>query len=634
MTNDPASDAGAPEDPLETLRRIPTLPLAERRPVLERLLQNPSIGVRQRALAMGAVLLPEDQLVGYLRQEGDDVLRNAGLEILKARGPRSLPLAIQLLADEDPDVVLQAVLVLDHLRDPRSLEPLRAVLDHPDINVVQAALLALGRLGEARAFDDLARFLDGDPWLQMATIRALGHLRSPRAIPRLERLLSDLLLGPLAAESLAQIGGSRALKVLVKHWVDLREEIESESFLSQLAVAATTRKKLPPIPEAARASIAAELDSPQEAVRTSAARCLLAFGPGPGDEAALDRLLEAAGESSHLPDCLEFRADLVEKLVARGGPARLWGLRLAVKSRAHIPAAVLLENLADETNRVSVELAAGLLEHCRDQGMGPHLVAAFAKMPNDLRALLGPAVRRHKSEVRGAMAAADIDPESRLALSILVQLPAARLARSLASIDVDTRVRLLPLVVSRPPLLRRLPWKEWLETFPAEHAEAAAEAARRGGHPELVTWLRARLAVDGDPEPQVIRSLGQLRDRESAPLLVALLGRTANPRIRAQALESLGQIGGAEARGALRSAAASAPTPEARVAYRALSACSTEEDSPFFRDAASHTDWAIRLSAVEALGRSRQAEDWPALVALSADPVAAVSHKAMACLAP
>src|SRR5262249_30366764 len=160
------------------LEALPTLPLGERGAQLEILVRNASPGIRERVLLMGANLLPEERIAEHLHNDHDAVLRNAGLEMLKLRGARSVPLALRLLADPEPDVVLQAVLLLDHLRDPRALEGLRGLLAHDDLNVVQSAILAIGRLGDARSIPDLLPFLEADPWLQMAAVQALGDLRS------------------------------------------------------------------------------------------------------------------------------------------------------------------------------------------------------------------------------------------------------------------------------------------------------------------------------------------------------------------------------------------------------------------------------------------------------------------------
>ncbi len=131
---------------------------------------------------------------------------------------RSLPVVVGLLRDADDDVVLQAVLILGRLRDPRALEPLHSVLGHADPNVRQEAILAIGALGDARSIPHLTPFLDADPWVQMAAVQALGDLRAPDAVPYVAARLTDPLVGSLAAEALARIGGEPAFRALADHW--------------------------------------------------------------------------------------------------------------------------------------------------------------------------------------------------------------------------------------------------------------------------------------------------------------------------------------------------------------------------------------------------------------------------------
>ncbi|HEY4573423.1 MAG TPA: HEAT repeat domain-containing protein, partial [Thermoanaerobaculia bacterium] len=194
------------------------MPLDTRVEALERLVRNPSPGIREQALRIGASVLPDSRLTEYLREPADAALRNAGAEILKLRGGRSLPLVIRLLQDPDPDVALQAVLILDRLRDPRALEPLHAVLGHADPNVQQEAIVAIGHLGDARSIRYLLPFLTSDLWVQMAAVQALGDLRSPEGVPHLADRLTDPLVGSLAAEALARIGGEPAFRALALCW--------------------------------------------------------------------------------------------------------------------------------------------------------------------------------------------------------------------------------------------------------------------------------------------------------------------------------------------------------------------------------------------------------------------------------
>jgi HEAT repeat protein len=70
----------------------------------------------------------------------------------------------------------------------------------------------------------------------------------------------------------------------------------------------------------------------------------------------------------------------------------------------------------------------------------------------------------------------------------------------------------------------------------------------------------------------------------------------------------------------------------ARLAYKALASCATEEDDEFFRQAIDHHDWLVRLACVEVLGRFTRQMNMAALAQLAADPVAAVAERAASAL--
>src|SRR6185295_586913 len=125
--------------------------------------------------------------------------------------------------------------ILDRLRDPRALEPLHAALGHSDPNVQQEALLAVGALGDARSIPHLLPCLDADPWVQMAAVQALGDLRAPEAIVHLAERLTDPMIGGLAAEALARIGGEPAFWALALHWPAGAVAIDEEAMLGLLA---------------------------------------------------------------------------------------------------------------------------------------------------------------------------------------------------------------------------------------------------------------------------------------------------------------------------------------------------------------------------------------------------------------
>lgn len=620
MTAPSAGDEG-----LAALAGVTRLPPAARPAALEPLLRHPAGPVREAAQRVGAALLPADCLVTYLRNGADAVLRNAGLAMLKARGAASLPVALGLLEDADADVVLQAVLILDHLRAPLALDGLRRALRHPNLNVVQAAILAIGHLGSGGAVADLTPFLAGDDWVRIAAVQALGDLRRAEAVPALVALLSDDEVGPLAAESLARIGGVDAFAGLAAHWLSAGRPRTAPGVLELLVHVA--EESPDPLGAAAgpdlRLALAAVLRDPGTA-RLDAARALLALGPGESDSAAL-AALAAAAEPGAFPPCLRRRPTLIRVLLSGAtGLEREWGLRLAARYPEHTP----VDALAAVLGARGVEHLEPLVEAvcaATDERLGAPIASCYAGLPRGTRAAWTPVLVRHGAAIKRALQdGLELPDDTRTVLAIVAEPVADRVAAMLRGVAPAVRAEALEHLGERVEVLRLLPWSEWLADAPDLYGTIAVAAAERGaltGHLERIR----RLAQDR-PHHDYIRLLGRLRDRGSVPFL-ARVADAETPGLVPFALAALGSIGGTGARRALRRHAAR-PTPWARFAVRALADCHDADDLPLFRSLAEHGDWHIRMVSAAVLGRAGLSNDQPTLARLAADPAAPVSEQA------
>ena len=628
------SQAPSWDECVDILERLPAMPLDTRVEALERLVRNPSPGIREQALRLGASVLPDSRLTEYLRDPADAALRNAGSEILRLRGGRSLPLVTRLLQDPDPDVALQAVLILDRLRDPRALEPLHAVLGHDDPNVQQEAIVAVGHLGDARSIPHLLPFLGADLWVQMAAVQALGDLRSPEGVPHLADRLTDPLVGSLAAEALARIGGEPAFRALALCWPAGGVEIDDETMLGLLAhviEGVPHPEEIGTLPRGFREALSARLHDRSAEVSTAAARCLLALGASPWDGAAIEVLAGARPAPTIRPAALARRQDLLPMLLAAPGEPRAWGFQLASGFPEEVPAEAFLTALretADHLDLLPHLLQA--LQKVRVPGLGEALLDLYLRLPAGSRDLLVPALGIHAGEVRSALdAGPDVDEADRLVLAALLGKPVDEVAQAILDIDPSFRPGVISRLMRIEGLVTLLPWDDWLEEAPELYSALAAEAAVRCGLSEMLPGLRARAALM--PSVPLIRALGALGDREAVPVLAECL-ETAED-LRGTVLESLGRIGGPEARAVLSSAVLSVgASAEARTAFRALAACAGPGDDVLFRAAAVHPDWQVRLVAAEVLGRFHSSESSIALTRLAADPVPAVSHRALASL--
>jgi HEAT repeat protein len=629
MSQDPTPAAAVPswEESMRLLDRLPALAVTERADAIQLLLRDPSPGVRERALRVGAAVLPEDTLARYLRDDADAVLRNSGLEILKLRGARSFSLAVDLLQEADADLVLQAILLLDHIGDPRGLEPLRGVLGHADSNVVQAAIVAIGHLGDARTLSDLLPFLDADIWLRMAAVEALGDLRSPRAVRPLADLLTDLMIGPLAAEALARIGGGRAFRTLATHWLRHQDRLDPETALGLLAHVAEGLPRPPRPWDELRASLAERLRDPYAEVRVSAARSLLALGVGPEDAEALNRLAGAARDALPLPTCLSRRPDLITTLIERRGIQRHWGYLLAARYPRQVAIDELAMALEAEDDPALLAPITALLDRRRDPRLAEPLLDLYLRQPAEFRGELAPALRAHRKGIEAAAARrSDLPPSEALVLASDLGASAATVANGVAELDDTQRAAVIPRLAGRGDVLRRLPWSRWLSGAPEVYADLAARVAVQAGLRDLLPALRQ--ALRQRPKPELILAAGDLGDRESVGALLSILD-SAETGLRPLVIESLGRIGGPEARRALRQATSDDEPGLQRHAFRALASCAAQEDEGLFRSASAHPDWLVRLSCADVLGRFSRPENMETLTRLAADPVAIVAQRAI-----
>lgn len=620
------------DDSIKILDALPGMALDERAKAVEKLFRNPSPGIRQRALSIGATVLSDNSIEKFIRNEVDDVIRNAGLEILKLKGKRSFSLIVSLLKDHEPDVVLQAIIVLDHLRDPRAFNSLRTLLKHENPNVVQAAITAIGHLGDARAIPELLPFLKADPWLQMASIQALGDIRSPIAVKPLKRLLPDFLLGPFVAEALARIGGSQAFLALSEHWVFFHAELEDEPMLGFLAYILEGLSKKPKVAPAFFDTLSSYLDDGEEPVRAATARCFLVLGPSQNDEKAIHVLADSYNNLPELPVCLIRRRDLIPVLLTMEGLPSIWGIQLAARYPKEARVSDIIKALSRDEVLEHINVVIQCLRKKKDPHLAPALIDLYLRVPLASRPLVIPLLVMYKKNLNMKSEYwAHLEKEIRLILSASLGNDADTIVREIQELPSESQISVISQIYDQKAICQKLPWNTWLLESPSTYGTIAAQVAIKVQLYELIPLLRNVLQHYINPD--IIRALGELGDRESVPMLVDYLNK-AHSFIKALIIENLGRIGGPEARKALQNTIMNAEGKEASLAYRAFSQCAIDEDTPFFLKAISHADWIIRLACVEVLGRFQKADNLDALTRLAADPVPSIAQRAMSFLEP
>ncbi len=596
---------------------------SERRELLLTMIRSGRSDLRDRALRTGAETLPEAAIVELLRDEADDVARNSGLDMLKLRGRRSFSIAVALLTDHDPDVALQAVLLLDAIGDPRAWPHLRPLLRHSDENVVQAAIIAAGRLGSASAVADVLPFLAGDPWVQAAALTALGQLRSRDAVPAIAPLLGDPLLGELAAESLARIGGTMAATALVQHWGDLEERLDATQWMP-LVAQVLCEADAPVLQDGLRKQLGQHVASNDPELALAAARALLASGPGDDDGAALELVLNAESrnaddQDSALPACLARRYDLAQYLLC-SGVARNWGYELYRRDPRCIEREVV-QRVIVEFPPTDAELLGTLVARIDDT---PTLIALYLGEPLT-RDAIAPLLRARAGQVCEWLdATPELDGTSRLLLLDGASAELRELRKGVCKLDIVERVSLVGELRS-PSVLLGLPWLLWIEEDRDTFARLLGEVTARRHLDGLMPLVRRQIVRDALPE--LVACAGAMRDRESLPLLIRAL-HEADPSLRHVLFDAIAAIGGESARNVLYPLATCGEPEVERLAAIAIAQHATPQDCAMLRTLAASTDWAIRYQAAGALGQFPQPENVETLAVLAADPTAVVAQRA------
>ena len=271
------------------------------------------------------------------------------------------------------------------------------------------------------------------------------------------------------------------------------------------------------------------------------------------------------------------------------------------------------------------------LSRLRGKALGKPLLDLYLGLPAPSRTELLPVLKLHGGGLREALAERDdIAQVDALILDAALGKDPATVRAQIVELPVGERLEVVFQLCDHAELMRALPWEEWLEESPEDHIAIASQAAASSGLRQLLPRLRQLLA--SSPCPDLIRTLGELGDRDSVPALLALLENESLQHFRPLVFESLGRIGGPDARHALHQITLSDDEKEVRLGYKSLAQCAAEEDDEIFREAAVHPDWLVRLAAVDVLARYARPDNLEAVSTLAADPVAIVAQRALTAL--
>jgi hypothetical protein len=160
-------------------------------------------------------------LVDILGEEPDRKRRGRLIEAIRGLGEPALPALYEGLDSPTWYLVRNTLNLLADMGDAGALRAVERCLAHPDGRVKRAAVRTLWKVSGPAAVPILLTALPGvDAATQMEILFALGHLRSPLAVPTLGPYALDKktpeALRVRAAETLGQIGEPKAIPDLTE----------------------------------------------------------------------------------------------------------------------------------------------------------------------------------------------------------------------------------------------------------------------------------------------------------------------------------------------------------------------------------------------------------------------------------
>ena len=632
-------------------------------------LEDESAVVRERAIRLATRYI-EPQVLGELvADEVNAIRRNAAITALERQGPYAVPHLRTMLARPEVDVVMFALQMLSRIGDPLAVHGVLPLVRHPDPNVAQAAIEALGQLRHREAVPTLLQLLEGDLWLQLAAIDALGEIGDPVAVAPLDALVPDSIVAEPAVTALQRIAAPESLGLLLPKLLVVRERPLRDALL--LAIGVVIDLHPDPVPVAVQCSAQIELDP---------VRDLLAYldeilgwtldGAAPAAESAADPrdhadLLRAATAVTVVAGLRSLYPAVLIRIATDDDPA--WAVGLFRRHPGALsPALRELLRHADLRVRRGALLAgafggddlARIIEHLEDAD-GLVRAAACRALGQIGEANTAPLLTRRLRE--------GDPPERAAAVEALAEFPDVALQTlepclgpdapepvMAAALEVLSRrgvarfeARIAELARHPTPAIRRgairaagqLPGakaevlliRALADTCQPIQVEALDLLVKRD-QARTITTLAALLGASDSLRYHVIRALGQMRAIEAAPRLESLYHQ-CSPHEQVEIVLAMTRIGGPQVAGFLRARLSESEPEIRRVAARGLAMLADPTHLPLLLTLAGDADWYIRAEAARGLGRLRKAETHDILLTLARDVEPAVASTARDALA-
>jgi HEAT repeat protein len=648
--------------PLPPTQRIAALEAAAREPggegAILAALEDPATSVRERAIKLAARYL-EPSVLGALVGDGENaVRRNAGLSALERQGPYAVPHLVGLLAGQDPELLLFALQSLSRIGHSAAAPAILPLLDHSDPNVAQAAIEAAGKLRIQAAVPALCGLLQGDLWLQLAAIAALGEIGHPDAVKPLMVFVPDSILAEPAVQALRRIAAPESLEPLLPLLLSVRERSLRDPLLLAVAVVI----ELHPDPEPLLRRMERDVVVDGGNLIAYLGQLLETSVEADADES--DSLLRAAAAVVAAAGIVELQPVLLARLARDETAQWIEGLFGRFPGPITPRLARLLEHPDHDVRCGALRVGAfgpGELSAVVSYLADPHLAVraaaclALGRMGLDAAAPLLLERLRNGEPLEQAAASQGL---SRLSPEVLGELdgclqPGASEPVVVEALGVLARTpvpalepRVLALTESRSPGIRLAALRAasrisgskaevaLMRALADRHMPIQAEAldllVHRGGE-KSVTTLVAMLGTADSLRFHVIRALGQCRAQAAAVRLRDLFPQ-CGPHEQLQIVSSLLRIAPPWLPDFLLLRLESPDLDMRRAAAQGLAETAGQEHFPVLRRLAEDADWDIRHSAARWLGRLGTAETRDVLLTLARDVESVVAATARAAL--
>jgi HEAT repeat protein len=625
-------------------------------------LEDESPVVRERAIRLAARYVEPAVLGELVADEANAIRRNAAITALERQGPYAVPHLRTMLSRPEVDVVMFGLQMLSRIGDPLAVHGVVPLVRHPDPNVAQSAIEALGQLRHREAVPTLLQLLEGDLWLQLAAINALGEIGDPVAVGPLCALIPDSIVAEPAVTALQRIAAPESLEPMFQRLLIVQERPLRDALL--LAIGVVIDLHPDPVPVAVR--YGAEIEQ-------GAQRPLLAYleeilgwtpeGTAAGGEGAprdLASLLRAATAVAVVAGLRLLYPAVLIRIATDEDPTWAVGLfrrhpgalspalnellrhgDLRVRRGALLAGAFgvedfapVVEHLEDADGLVRAAAcralgligeakAAPLLIRCLREGDPPEraaAVAALAEFPEEALHALEPCL------------APDVpEPVMGAALEVLSQRSVVRFEARIAELARHTSPTIrrgairaaaqLPGAKAEVLLIRAL-----ADRHPPIQVEALDLLAQRD-HGKVIPTLAALLSADDSLRHHVIRALGRMGAMEAAPQLESLYNH-CRPHEQVEIVLAMTRIGGPRIAGFLRARLSESEREIRRVAARGLATVVDRTHLSLLLTLAGDADWCIRAEAARGLGRLGLRECREMLITLARDVEPAVASTA------